>query len=256
LGWQATGFGNFSSLGETDTLLRNVNTGGLEVYDIHNNQITNAAFMGAVGLNWQFSDVGNFSSRGTSDLLLRNSITGGLEVYGIANNQITNAAFIGTVGLDWQFSGVGNFGGIPGETDLLLGNNITGGLVVYKNQQQSTDRRRLHWNDRSGMAVRRDRPCPRCGRVRSCVAQRHSGAFEVYDIVANTLVGAASLGAVGLNGSLAGLRSILRPCRLYLWVTQIRPPNSCRRWLVSAAVHRPTLRIPSLSVPIRHSSRF
>jgi hypothetical protein len=39
--WQSMGFGNFSSLGETDMLLRNVNTGGLEVYDIHNNQITN-----------------------------------------------------------------------------------------------------------------------------------------------------------------------------------------------------------------------
>jgi hypothetical protein len=30
--WQAAGFGNFSSLGETDVPLRNVNTGGLEVW--------------------------------------------------------------------------------------------------------------------------------------------------------------------------------------------------------------------------------
>ena len=35
--------------------LRNSNTGGLEVYDIANNQITNAAFIGTVGLDWQFS---------------------------------------------------------------------------------------------------------------------------------------------------------------------------------------------------------
>jgi len=41
-------------------ILRNSNTGGVEVYDISNNQITGAAFMGAVGLNWQFSGVGNF----------------------------------------------------------------------------------------------------------------------------------------------------------------------------------------------------
>jgi hypothetical protein len=34
---------------------RNSNTGGLEVYDIANNQITNAAFIGTVGLEWQFS---------------------------------------------------------------------------------------------------------------------------------------------------------------------------------------------------------
>src|SRR5437588_8130415 len=108
-------------------ILRNVNSGGVEVYDIRNNQIIGANFMGALGLNWQFSGIGNFSSRGTSDMLLRNSNTGGLEVYDINSNQITGAAFIGTIGLDWQFSGVGNFSGVPGETDLLLRNNRTAG---------------------------------------------------------------------------------------------------------------------------------
>src|SRR6266568_7457415 len=103
-------------------ILRNANTGGVEVYDLSNNQITGAAFMGTVGLNWQFSGVGNFSSLGESDLLLRNANTGAIEVYDIANNQITNAAFIGTVGVEWQFSGVGNFSGVAGETDLLLRN--------------------------------------------------------------------------------------------------------------------------------------
>src|SRR5438132_12614159 len=114
------GYGNFPNRGETDMILRNSNTGGLQVYDISNNQITGTAFMGAVGLNWQFSGVGNFSSRGTSDMLLRNSNTGGLEVYDINSNQITGAAFIGTIVLDWQFSCVGNLCGVPGDIDLLL----------------------------------------------------------------------------------------------------------------------------------------
>ena len=35
----------------------NVNTGAFEVYDIANNQITGAAFMGTVGLDWQFAGV-------------------------------------------------------------------------------------------------------------------------------------------------------------------------------------------------------
>src|SRR5262249_3095693 len=125
LDWQVMGFGNFSSRGETDMILRNANNGGVEVYDINNNQLTGPSFMGAVGLDWQFSGVGNFSSLGESDMLLRNANTGGLEVYDIANNAITNAAFIGTIGLDWQFSGVGNFSGVPGETDLLLRNSNT-----------------------------------------------------------------------------------------------------------------------------------
>ena len=44
---------DFSSRGENDMILRNVNTGGVEVYDLSNNQITGAAFMSTVGLNWQ-----------------------------------------------------------------------------------------------------------------------------------------------------------------------------------------------------------
>ena len=103
MNWQVMGFGDFSSMaGETDMILRNTSTGGVEVYDISNNQITGAAFMGAVGLNWQFSGVGNFSGSGESDMMLRNSNTGGLEVYDIANNQLTGAAFIGNVGVNWR----------------------------------------------------------------------------------------------------------------------------------------------------------
>src|SRR5213083_1091329 len=39
--------------GASDLVLRNVNTGQFEVYDIANNQITGAALLGAVGLDWQ-----------------------------------------------------------------------------------------------------------------------------------------------------------------------------------------------------------
>jgi len=53
LNWQVAGFGNFSSRGTSDMILRNTTNGGLEVYDINSNQITGAAFMGTVGLDWQ-----------------------------------------------------------------------------------------------------------------------------------------------------------------------------------------------------------
>jgi hypothetical protein len=106
-------------------------TGGLEVYDIANNQITNAAFIGTVGVDWRFSGVANFSGvPGETDLLLRNSNTGGLEVYDINNNQLTGAAFIGTVGLDWQFAGIAPANG-AGTSDLVLRNVNTGAFEVY-----------------------------------------------------------------------------------------------------------------------------
>jgi hypothetical protein len=106
LDWQIIGTGNFSSMpGETDLIMRNTRTGGLEVYDIANNQITGAAFMGTVGLDWQVAGFGPVSGPGASDMVLRNVNTGAFEVYDIANNQITAAASLGQVGLDWQLGG-------------------------------------------------------------------------------------------------------------------------------------------------------
>jgi len=112
-------------------LLRNANTGGLEVYDIANNQITNAAFIGTVGLEWQFSGVGNFSGvPGETDLLLRNGTTGGLVVYDISNNQLTGDAFIGTIGLEWQYAGIASVHA-AGASDLVMRNVNSGAFEVY-----------------------------------------------------------------------------------------------------------------------------
>jgi myo-inositol-hexaphosphate 3-phosphohydrolase len=131
LDWQFSGVGNFSGRGTSDMILRNSKTGGLEVYDINNNQITGAAFIGTVGLDWQFSGVGNLSGvPDETDLLLRNNKTGGLEVYDISNNQLTGAAFIGTVGLDWQFAGIAPIHA-AGASDLVLRNVNTGTFEVY-----------------------------------------------------------------------------------------------------------------------------
>jgi hypothetical protein len=110
-------------------VMRNTKTGSLEIYDISNNQITNALGIGMVGLDWQFSGVDNFSSNpGETDLLMRN--TGGFEVYDIANNQITGASFLGTVGLDWQFAGIAPVHA-AGAADLVLRNVNTGAFEVY-----------------------------------------------------------------------------------------------------------------------------
>jgi hypothetical protein len=38
-------------------VLRNVNTGAFEVYDIANNQITGASALGSVGLDWQVGGI-------------------------------------------------------------------------------------------------------------------------------------------------------------------------------------------------------
>ena len=53
LDFQVAGFGPFHGPGTSDMMLRNVNTGQFELYDIVNNQITSAFNIGAVGLDFQ-----------------------------------------------------------------------------------------------------------------------------------------------------------------------------------------------------------
>ena len=67
------------------------------MYDIANNQITGAAFIGTVGLDWQFAGIAPIEAPGASDLVLRNINTGAFEVYDIANNQLTGAASLGAL---------------------------------------------------------------------------------------------------------------------------------------------------------------
>ena len=51
------GFGPINGAGTSDMLMRNVNTGAFEVYDIGNNQLTAAASMGQVGTEWQVAGI-------------------------------------------------------------------------------------------------------------------------------------------------------------------------------------------------------
>src|SRR5262249_17433658 len=128
--WKFSGVGNFSGVpGETDLLLRNANTGGLEVYDINNNQLIGAAFIGTVGLDWQFAGVAPIHAAGASDLVLRNVNSGAFEVYDIAGNQLIGAALLGAVGLDWSLGGfavdpptapAGSMGSSDGSTSQLV----------------------------------------------------------------------------------------------------------------------------------------
>jgi hypothetical protein len=57
LDWQFAGIAPVHAPGASDLVLRNVNTGQFEVYDIANNQLIGAASLGAVGLDWQLAPI-------------------------------------------------------------------------------------------------------------------------------------------------------------------------------------------------------
>jgi hypothetical protein len=51
--WQYAGIAPVHAPGASDLVLRNVNSGAFEVYDIAGNQLVGAASLGQVGLDWQ-----------------------------------------------------------------------------------------------------------------------------------------------------------------------------------------------------------
>jgi hypothetical protein len=53
LHWQFAGIAPIHAAGASDLVLRNVNTGQFEVYDIAGNTLVGAASLGTVGLDWQ-----------------------------------------------------------------------------------------------------------------------------------------------------------------------------------------------------------
>ena len=57
LDWQFAGIAAANGAGTSDLVLRNVNSGAFEVYDIANNQLTGAASLGSVGLDWQVAGI-------------------------------------------------------------------------------------------------------------------------------------------------------------------------------------------------------
>ena len=187
-----------------DLILRNTNSGAYEIYDIGNNTILSAHFLGQVGLDWQYVGLGGFFGSDTTDMLLRNSNTGGFEVYDISNNNITNAAFLGTVGLNWQVAGFGDFSSNPGETDLMMRNTNTGSFEVYdisNNQITSAfslGTVGLNWQ------VAGFGPMNGAGTSDMVLRNTNTGAFEVYDIANNQLGTTGSLGQVGSDWQLGG----------------------------------------------------
>jgi hypothetical protein len=104
--WKVVGFGDFSgNANETDMMMRNVNTGTFELYNISNNAIAGANAIGNVGVEWQVAGFGPFNGVGSADMVLRNINTGAFEVYDIAKSKLTTAASLGQVGLEWQLGG-------------------------------------------------------------------------------------------------------------------------------------------------------
>src|SRR6478609_3511200 len=77
LDWRFAGIAPVHAAGASDLVLRNVNSGAFEVYDIANNQLTGAAPLGSVGTDWHLGGfaadppTGSMGSSGSTSQLVQ-----------------------------------------------------------------------------------------------------------------------------------------------------------------------------------------
>jgi hypothetical protein len=208
--FQIVGLGGFDGSDTSDVLMRDLGSdfyaGTFGIFDLSNNNTSNGASLGQVGLEWQVAGFGDFSSNpGETDMLLRNSSTGAFEVYDISGNSFTFAGPMGAVGSAWTVAGFGDFSGNANETDMLMRNSSTGAFEVYDISGNSITSAGpmgavgLAWTvagfgDFSGNANETD----------MLMRNSATGAFEVYDISGNSITFAGPMGSVGLAWTIAG----------------------------------------------------
>jgi hypothetical protein len=222
LDWWTLGFGNFSSRGETDMLMRNSKTNDVAIYDIKNDQITGSFDLGNIGSDWQvqsglfglgkIAPIGNFSSRGESDLILRNVNTGELKVWDISNNQVTNTASLGTMTLDWQIVGSGDFSSRPGETDLMLRNVNSNALEVVDISNNQMSGPYSIGSTSSSWAVVEFGPMNSLGSSSMMLRDSDTGALTIFDIGNNQLTNVTQLGIqFGADWQIPALADVVTP---------------------------------------------
>jgi hypothetical protein len=187
-----------------DMIMRDGSNGDYEIYDLGDNTILAAGYLGQVGLEWNIAGSGGFFGSDTTDMILRND-SGMFEVYDISNNNITDALAMGQVGLEWQVAGFGDFSSRAAETDMLMRNSNTGVFELYDISNNTITSAApmgqvgLEWSvagfgDFSG----------RVNETDMLMRNNNTGQFEVYDISDNAITSAASMGQVGLEWSVAG----------------------------------------------------
>jgi hypothetical protein len=177
-----------------------------EIYNLGNNSILAAYWLGQVGTDWGFVTLGGFNDGDTSDMLLRNSSSGAFQVYNVApnDNNITGSVLLGTVGLEWEVGGFGNFSGL-GETDMILRDSNSGGLQVYdiKNNQiigsAFMGAVGLNWQF-SGIGNFSGR-----GTSDMLLRDANTGELQAYNINSNQITGSAFIGTVGPEWQFSGV---------------------------------------------------
>jgi len=92
LDWQFAGIAPVHAAGASDLVLRNVNTGAFEVYDIAGNTLVGAASLGTVGLDWS---LGGFAVDPPTDDASVGQLVQAMAGFGGDTADDSNSVFLG-----------------------------------------------------------------------------------------------------------------------------------------------------------------
>lgn len=126
--------GEFDGKGNSDILMQNKINGGVFIWNITDNNVSGAGFVGSVGVNsdWEIKDTGYFNNDNYSDILWQNANTGEVAIWNIVNNAVSNAGFVGSVGSksNWEIQNAGLYNA-DSYSDILWHNSATGEASIW-----------------------------------------------------------------------------------------------------------------------------
>ena len=204
---QVASVGGFNGTDTADLLMRDPATGAFTLYDVSNNNITGNVALGQVGPEWTVAGVGDFSTRCRRD----RHADAQLEyrrIRGLRHQQQRHhglrADGSGRPGMDgrglWRFLD-------PRQRDRHADAQLEYRRIRGLRHQSTTPSRRqqpmgqvgLEWLV-AGFGDFSTRP----NETDMLMRNSNNGAFEVYDIVNNTITSAQPMGQVGLEWTIAG----------------------------------------------------
>jgi FG-GAP-like repeat len=137
--WTVGQTGDFDGDGDSDVLLRDVNSGQVYIYRMSFGPLPGGGFglaatgasVGVFGSQWTIAGVGDFNNDAVSDIALKNSTTG--EFYLLLMNPGASGyvgSSLGVIGTDWNIAATGDYNK-DGTDDILWRNATTGQGYIW-----------------------------------------------------------------------------------------------------------------------------
>lgn len=121
---------DFNSDGKADILIKNADTGQLNLWEMNGTDIIAAGGIYAPGPSWDIRGVGDLNGDGKPDVLLQDTATSQINLWEMNGYNIIGAGGVYAPGLSWHVQATADFNG-DGKADILVQNTDTGQVNLW-----------------------------------------------------------------------------------------------------------------------------